>query len=116
MLLHSKKLPSAIRRRQECRSLQKQGGRAVDHQHIVKLQQVIVVLVQLDAGEQAVVFLQRLLGDQGFQGDRCKNGVLPIPDSRPTAGVRLCMGLSMQIYIFSASLIWLVSTMWVMVS
>lgn len=94
----------------------KQGGRAVDHQHIVKLQQVIVVLVQLDAGEQAVVFLQRLLGDQGFQGDGCKNGVLPMPDSRPTAGVRLCMGLSMQIYIFSASLIWLVSTMWVMVS
>ena len=30
---------------------------------------MIVVLVQLDAGEQAVVFLQRLLGDQGLQGD-----------------------------------------------
>ena len=57
---------------------------------------------------------RRLGGELTVQS--AKNGVLPMPDSRPTAGVRLCMGLSMQIYIFSASLIWLVSTMWVMVS
>ena len=51
-----------------------------------------------------------------FSAIGAKKGVLPMPDSRPMAGVRFCMGLSMQMYIFSASLIWLFSTMWVMVS
>ena len=32
-------------------------------------------------------------------------GEEPIPDTSPTAGIRFCMGLSIQIYIFSASLI-----------
>lgn len=95
-----------------------QGDRcgAVDHHHVVVAQQVIVVLVQLDGVQQAVALLQGFLGDQRLQRDGGEEGEEPMPDTRPTAGIRFCMGLSMQMYIFSASLIWLVSTMWVMVS
>ena len=30
---------------------------------------MIIILIQFDGAQQAVVFLQRLLGDQGLQGD-----------------------------------------------
>ena len=69
-----------------------------------------------------MVFIRRSVSSSGsleisaFSAMGAKKGVEPMPDTRPMAGVRLDMGFSMQMYIFSASLIWLVSTMWVMVS
>ena len=96
--------------------LQRKSGGTIDDHHVVVAQQVVVVLVQLDGAQKALVLLQRLLGDQGLQRDGREEGEEPMPETRPTAGMRFCMGFSMQMYIFSASLIWLVITMWVMVS
>ena len=69
-----------------------------------------------------MVFINRSVSSSGsleisaFSAMGAKKGVEPMPETSPMAGVRLDMGLSIQIYIFSASLIWLVITIWVMVS
>ena len=55
-----------------CSSFQKQSCRAIYDHHIIVFQQVIVILIQLNGVEQAVIFFQRLLGNERLQRNRSK--------------------------------------------